>query len=203
MMNWLLMRPMRTAPTGPFQGISEIITAAEAALTARMSIGFSPSIESENMITWTSLRRSLGKSGRSGRSVRRAVRIASSEGRPSRRKNEPGILPPAYIRSSYSTLRGKKSMPSRTSDMVAAAKTIVSPRRTVTAPPAWDASLPVSKVTWRVLSPVPRTAWNCFVSGFIKSPNHSIFPPGQGLKGGGESHGWCRNHLSIPDQQRG
>ena len=33
---------------------------------------------------------------------------------PSRRKNEPGILPAAYMRSSMSTVRGKKSMPSRT-----------------------------------------------------------------------------------------
>ena len=43
--------------------------------------------------TCTSLRRPLAKLGRSGRSVRRQVRIASSDGRPSRRKNEPGILP--------------------------------------------------------------------------------------------------------------
>ena len=35
------------------------------------------------------------KVGRSGRSIRRAVRIAVSPGRPSRRKNEPGILPAA------------------------------------------------------------------------------------------------------------
>ena len=30
-------------------------------------------------------------------------------GRPSRRKNEPGIRPAAYIRSSTSTVSGKKS----------------------------------------------------------------------------------------------
>ena len=40
--------------------------------------------------------------------------MAWSVGRPSRRKNEPGILPAAYIRSSTSTVSGKKSMPSRT-----------------------------------------------------------------------------------------
>ena len=56
----------------------------------------------------------VGNDGRSGRSVRRQVRIACSLGRPSRRKNEPGILPAAYIRSSTSTVSGKKSMPSRT-----------------------------------------------------------------------------------------
>ena len=63
------------------------------------------------MMTCTSLRMSLANSGRSGRSVRRAVRMASSVGRPSRRKNEPGMRPPAYMRSSYSTESGKKSMP--------------------------------------------------------------------------------------------
>jgi hypothetical protein len=39
----------------------------------------------------------------------RQVRIASVDGRPSRRKNEPGIRPAAYIRSSTSTVSGKKS----------------------------------------------------------------------------------------------
>jgi len=40
-MNFPLIIPTLTAPTGPLQGISEIIKAAEAALTARISIGFS------------------------------------------------------------------------------------------------------------------------------------------------------------------
>ena len=40
--------------------------------------------------------------------------MAWSAGRPSRRKNEPGILPAAYSRSSTSTVSGKKSVPSRT-----------------------------------------------------------------------------------------
>jgi hypothetical protein len=65
------------------------------------------------MTTWTSLRRPLTKDGRSGRSMSRQVRIASVDGRPSRRKKEPGILPAAYIRSSTSTVSGKKSNPSR------------------------------------------------------------------------------------------
>ena len=64
-------------------------------------------------MTWTSLRRPLTKHGRSGRSISRQVRIAPSEGRPSRRKNEPGMRPTAYIRSSTSTVSGKKSMASR------------------------------------------------------------------------------------------
>ena len=54
------------------------------------------------------------------------------------------MLPPAYMRSSYSTERGKKSIPSRGSRlMVAAAKIRDSPTRTVTAPPACAASPPV------------------------------------------------------------
>ena len=77
--------------------------AAEAALMARMSSGFSVSAESENIMTCTSFRIPCWNRGRSGRSVRRAVRMASVDGRPSRRKKEPGILPPAYRRSSYST----------------------------------------------------------------------------------------------------
>ena len=126
-MNSPSTRPMRTAPIGPFQGVSEMVTAADAALIAMISSGLMPSADIENMMTCTSLRIPLGKSGRSGRSVRRAVRMASPLGRPSRRKNEPGILPVAYRRSSKSTLSGKKSMPSRTPPIVADAKTILSP----------------------------------------------------------------------------
>src|SRR6266850_4047384 len=96
----------------------------------------------------TTLRKPFGNSGRIGRSVRRAVRMPSSDGRPSRRGNEPGIFPAAYRRSSKSTVRGKKSMPRRiVFATVAAAKTTVSPYWTVTAPPACFAYLPVSKTS--------------------------------------------------------
>jgi hypothetical protein len=79
--------------------------------------------------TWTSLRRPFLNDGRSGRSVRRQVRIASSDGRPSRRKNEPGILPAAYMRSSTSTVSGKKSRLSFGRLLaVHAVRIIVSPR---------------------------------------------------------------------------
>src|SRR3954452_10874562 len=71
--------------------------------------------------------------------------MALSVGRPSRRKNEPGIFPAAYARSSMSTVRGKKSMPSRTPwDALAVTRTMVSPMRPTTAPWDWGASLPVS-----------------------------------------------------------
>ena len=74
--------------------------------------------------------------------------MARSLARPSRLKKPPGIFPAAYIRSSTSTVSGKKSAPSRASIRpVAAASTIVSPERTTTAPSACLAILPDSKVS--------------------------------------------------------
>src|SRR5665213_2129292 len=73
----------------------------------------------------------------------RAVRVPFSPARPSRLKNEPGILPAACIRSSTSTVRGRKSA-SRRFPAVAVARTMVSPWRTTTAPPACLAIRPVS-----------------------------------------------------------
>ena len=78
--------------------------------------------------TATSLRISFGNSGRMGRSMTRDVRMAFSPGRPSRRIKLPGMRPTEYSFSSKSTLRGKKSMPSRGfSLMVTLHKTRVSP----------------------------------------------------------------------------
>ena len=74
----------------------------------------------------------------------RAVSVPFSPGRPSRLKNEPGILPEAYIRSSTSTVKGRKST-SRRLPATAVHSTIVSPWRTTTAPEACLAILPVSK----------------------------------------------------------
>ncbi len=86
---------MRTAPMGPSKGMPEIISAAEAALIARMSCGFSWSALKIVPTTWTSLRKPFGKDGRSGRSMSRQIKIAWSESFPSRRKNAPGIFPAA------------------------------------------------------------------------------------------------------------
>src|SRR5690349_22788586 len=61
----------------------------------------------------------------------------------------PGILPAAYIRSSKSTVSGKKSRPGRGSERLAVPRTIVSPKRTVTEPPASMARRPVSTVSVR------------------------------------------------------
>src|SRR3954470_2412996 len=98
----------------------------------------------------------------------RAVKVAFSLDLPSRRKNEPGILPAAYMRSSRSTVRGKKSAPSRADlDAVAVTSTTVSPRRTVTAPSAWPANLPVSMI--RVLS-VPATGPDTVMASATMAP---------------------------------
>src|SRR5690606_4037840 len=91
------------------------------------------------------------KDGRSGRSMSRQARMAASVGRPSRRKKLPGMRPAAYIRSSTSTVSGKKSMPSRTLlAAFAVTRASVPSRLARTAPWLWKASFPVSKV--RVLS---------------------------------------------------
>ncbi len=131
---------------GPSNGSPASETAMPAALMAGMSYEFAMSALSTVTTTWTSSRKPSRNVGRSGRSVRRAVRMAVSDGRPSRRKNPPGILPAAYIRSSTSMVRGKKSMPSRGLAVVQAASTWVSPSVTVQAPLACRASLPDSKV---------------------------------------------------------
>ncbi len=74
----------------------------------------------------------------------RAISVAFSPARPSRLKNEPGILPAAYIRSSMSTVSGMKSM-SRMFPAVAVDRTRESPEATRTAPEACLARRPVSK----------------------------------------------------------
>ena len=78
--------------------------------------------------------------------------MASSPGRPSRRKNEPGMRPAAYMRSSTSTVSGKKSkwslgcLPA----VVAESSIVSSSRNADTEPAAWRASWPVSKRMVRV-----------------------------------------------------
>ena len=72
--------------------------------------------------------------------------VAASLDRPSRRKNEPGIFPAAYMRSSMSTVSGKKSAPLRAfREAVAVTSTLVSPMLPTTAPLASPARRPVSK----------------------------------------------------------
>ena len=56
MMNSSPVRPIRTAPTGPWKGRSDSISAAEAPLMQRMSNAFTWSTESTVATTWVSLR---------------------------------------------------------------------------------------------------------------------------------------------------
>lgn len=64
--------------------INEIISGAISGLT-----------ETTVIITCTSLVKPSGNKGRIGRSIKRAIKVSSSEGRPSRLKKLPGILPAA------------------------------------------------------------------------------------------------------------
>ena len=123
--------------------MSEIISAALAPFIARMSYGLTWSTDIGIATSCVSRRQPFGKSGRIGRSIMRAVRVPFSPARPSRLKKLPGILPAAYIRSSTSTVRGRKSTSLRF-PAVAVERTIVSPAWTTTEPLACLASLPVS-----------------------------------------------------------
>jgi hypothetical protein len=143
-----LISATRTPPMGPENGRPASMVDMDAALIATTSYRCCGSSARIVSTIWISLRSPLTKDGRSGRSMSRQVRIASSDGRPSRRKNEPGIRPAAYIRSSTSTVSGKKSRPSLGClDAVVAESTTVSPSRVTRAEPAaWRASLPVSNL---------------------------------------------------------
>ena len=86
-------RPSQTPPIGPFQGTSEIEIAIEVPIIAATSGGLSCSTESTVATTDTSFLKSDGKSGLIGLSITRLVRIAFSDGLPSRLMYPPGILP--------------------------------------------------------------------------------------------------------------
>lgn len=128
MINSPLTNPILTAPVGPAKGISETQSAADEPIMAGISGELLVSTDSVVATTCTSLRIPLGNSGRSGRSIRREVKMAFSVGRPSRLMKPPGILPTEYSFSSKSTLNGKKSIPSRgLADAVTFTITTVSP----------------------------------------------------------------------------
>ena len=100
MTNFPSTRPTRTPAMGPLKGISETERAQDAPIIAAMSGGLSCSTERTVAMTCMSLRKPLGKSGRMGRSMSRAQRMAALLGRPSRLMKPPGIFPTAYIFSS-------------------------------------------------------------------------------------------------------
>ena len=76
-------------------GMPDSVSAAEVATSATMSGSFSMSCASVVITTSVSLRKPSRNSGRIGRSIRREVRTSFSDGRPSRLKKPPGILPAA------------------------------------------------------------------------------------------------------------
>ncbi|CSC37034.1 Uncharacterised protein [Vibrio cholerae] len=76
-------------------GSPEIASAAEVPIIEMMSGCTSGFTETTVAITCTSLVKPSGNSGRIGRSIRRAISVSPSEGRPSRLKKPPGILPAA------------------------------------------------------------------------------------------------------------
>ena len=159
------MRAILTPPTGPDTGNPESWVDADAALIATTSYMSFGSKDITVTMTWTSLRNPFTKVGRNGRSIRRHAKIASVPGRPSRRKKEPGIRPAAYMRSSTSTVNGKKSKPSRGLDDAVVVDNIMvsSSRYATTEPFAWRASCPVSSRIVREpkspLSIVASTEW--------------------------------------------
>ena len=135
--HWPLISATRTPPMGPENGRPASWVDMDAALIATTSYRCCGSSASIVATIWISLRRPLTNDGRSGRSMSRQVRIASSDGRPSRRKNEPGIRPTAYMRSSTSTVSGKKSRFSfGCLEAVVAESTTVSPSSVTRAEPA-------------------------------------------------------------------
>ena len=76
-------------------GTPDSVSAAEAAIIARMSGSVSMSWLSTVTMTCVSQRKSSGNSGRIGRSIRREVSVSLSERRPSRLRKPPGMRPAA------------------------------------------------------------------------------------------------------------
>ena len=72
-------------------------SAAEAPIIATMSGSFSMSWLRVVQTICVSLRKPSSNSGRIGRSMSREVSVSFSEGRPSRLKKPPGILPAAKV----------------------------------------------------------------------------------------------------------
>src|ERR1700729_3057499 len=120
----------------------------------------------------------------------RAVSVPFSPGRPSRLKNEPGILPEAYMRSSTSTVSGREAT-SRRLPATAVQRTIVSPWRATIAPETCLAILPVSnEISLPAISTETRvTASLLIFTAFVVRPSvggpflFSLFPDQPSLAG--------------------
>ncbi len=199
---------MRTAEMGPSNGMPAAMSAAEAPMIEITSGWLIWSAESTVAMTWTSLRKPSEKAERSGRSIMRAVRTAFSLGRASRLMNPPGSLPAAYMRSSKSTVRGKKSRSLGCLEAVAATRTMLSPCRTTTAPPACLASSPVSSTySLPYSSNVSTTLAIRFSSSATSSrtlrarlASHGPHPAGRSCGGGVQKRRLCGRILRSPPQ---
>jgi hypothetical protein len=80
---------------GPLNGMPESVSAADTASIAGMSestSGFSDNNLGDDLHL---VQEAVGNSGLIGRSMRREVSVSFSDGRPSRLKKPPGILPAA------------------------------------------------------------------------------------------------------------
>ena len=119
-----MSRQMRTPASGPSNGMPAAISAAEAPMIEMTSGWLIWSAERTVAMTWTSLRNPSANDERIGRSIMRAVSVAFSDGRDSRLMKPPGSLPAAYMRSSKSTVSGKKSRSLGNFDAVAVTSTI-------------------------------------------------------------------------------
>ena len=77
--------------------MSDTAKAREAPNIAAISGVQSWSTDKTVLVIWISLRTPSGNIGRKGRSIKRLVKVAASDGRPSRLMKPPGTLPTAYI----------------------------------------------------------------------------------------------------------
>jgi hypothetical protein len=73
------------------------VSAADAPISDTMSGSFSRSWLKTVQMTCVSLLKPCAKSGRIGRSISRETSVSFSDGRPSRLKKPPGILPAAKV----------------------------------------------------------------------------------------------------------
>ena len=93
------MRPTRTAAIGPWNGMSETCSAADAPVSAMTSGSFSLSCDSTVAMTCVSQHEAVGKQRADGPIDQPRGEDFLLGGRPSRLKNPPGILPAANVRS--------------------------------------------------------------------------------------------------------
>ena len=154
-MNSPLTLATLTSDIGPWKGMSDTASAADAASPASASGIMSFSAEIRLIVTNTSAWKSSGKRGRSALSTSREIRISLSPGLASLLRKPPGKRPDAAYFSLYSTDSGMKSVSSFASlAATTVARSIVLPILTTTAPSACLASLPVSITIDR---PLPRS----------------------------------------------